>query len=100
MMTAQAERRIKNGEMVLFYIGDEPVFRGDIIWHPDRRKVGWYCIAEFPENHGSVVVRAEGGGVPTVLVSELRLEPPNWNFVEVRDGINRLKRTLERNFGE
>ena len=54
----------------------EPVFYGDILWHPDRYKVGWCCKAEFEPKNGYVTVRALNGAVPKVKVSELRKEPP------------------------
>jgi hypothetical protein len=56
-----------------------PVFYGDVLWHPDRKRVGWYCYAEFePKELGSpfVTVRSDNGAVPEVYISELRKEPP------------------------
>lgn len=55
-----------------------PVYYGDVLYHPDRRRVGWYCKAEFmPNDDGdTVTVRAEASAVPTVLISELLEEPP------------------------
>jgi len=61
----------------LFSLSDgTPVFYGDALWHPDRRRVGWVCTAEFTPGGDSVTVRSTNGAVPTVLVSELRKAPP------------------------
>lgn len=36
----------------LFRLKDgTPVFDGDILYHPDRRNVGWYCIAHWEAAH-------------------------------------------------
>ena len=62
----------------LFYLLDNtPVYEGDVLYHPDPIKVGWYCKAEFePDNVEYVTVRSPNGAVPTVLISNLRKEPP------------------------
>jgi len=62
----------------LFDLADGTHVRyGDILYHPDRRNVGWYCIAEFkPSDHETVTVRAPNGAVPHVKISELRKNPP------------------------
>lgn len=63
----------------LFNLADgTPVRKGDILFHPDRRRVGWYCVAEFkPSNDNTTVtVRAPNGAVPHVKVSELKRNPP------------------------
>ena len=61
----------------LFRLSDgTPVFKGEILWHPDSNKVGWYCIAEFPPEGAMVTVRSPNGAVPTVYISELRKKPP------------------------
>ena len=42
----------------LFHLVDKsPVFRGDILYHPDRDRVGWYCVAEFEPEAGGEDVR-------------------------------------------
>jgi len=62
---------------ILFKLKDgTPVYYGDILWHPDRRRVGWACRAEFSPQGKMVTVRALNGAVPHVAVSELRSEPP------------------------
>ncbi len=63
----------------LFTLDDgTPVFYGDILYHPDRRRVGWYCIAQFRQKEGldTVTVCCDNGAVPTVLISELKTESP------------------------
>ena len=63
----------------LFHLVDKsPVFRGDILYHPDRDRVGWYCVAEFePEAGGEDVrVRTPNGAVPIVSIDQLQREPP------------------------
>ena len=55
------------------------VFKGDILFHPDRERVGWYCIAEFKpdvDNSQFVTVRSPNGAVPIVLIRDLKREPP------------------------
>lgn len=51
---------------------------GDILYHPDRRRVGWYCKAEFePGPHcDEVRVCSGSGAVSMVFISELCKEPP------------------------
>ncbi len=67
-----------NNKEFLFNLNDgTPVNYGDILWHPDRRQVGWFCKAEFHPSCGWVTVRTDNGAVPQVLVSELRKEPPS-----------------------
>jgi hypothetical protein len=62
----------------LFYLLDgTPVFKGEILYHPDPVKVGWYCKAEFEvRESGYVTVRSPNGAVPTVRIADLRKEPP------------------------
>lgn len=62
----------------LFRLSDgTPVYYGDILWHPNRTGVGWYCVAEFkPKGDDLVTVRSPNGAVPTVRLSELMAEPP------------------------
>lgn len=62
----------------LFFLSDKtPVYSGDVLYHPDSIRVGWYCIAEFsPDNDERVTVRSPNGAVPTVLISDLKKEPP------------------------
>lgn len=58
----------------------EPVYRGDVLWHPDHVNVGWWCKAEFRPDEGDtvyVVVRSPNGAVPTVRIADLRKEPPH-----------------------
>lgn len=63
---------------ILFTLTDgTKVYRGDILYHPDARKVGWYCMANFPSSTNySVTVTSPNGAVPTVLVADLRRNPP------------------------
>ena len=51
------------------------VYKGDVLYHPDRRKVGWCCFAKFKPNGDMVTVRSDNGAVPTVRISELLKEP-------------------------
>jgi hypothetical protein len=68
---------MSNWKTLLFHLHDgTPVFKGDILYHPDKRRVGWYCVAEFEPNGEYVTVRSPEGAVPTILISELRKEPP------------------------
>lgn len=64
----------------IFFLSDgSPVKLGDVLWHPDERKVGWCCIANFPPRFPgapSVTVNSPNGAVPHVLISELRRRPP------------------------
>ena len=64
----------------LFNLRDgTPVIKGDILFHPDRERVGWYCIAEFkPDIDDSqfVTVRSPNGAVQESLIRDLRSEPP------------------------
>lgn len=61
----------------LFRLSDgTEVFEGDILYHPDIRRVGWACKAEFEPTGEMVTVRSPNGAVPTVAISELRREPP------------------------
>lgn len=60
----------------LFRLSDgSSVFEGDILFHPDHDKVGWYCVANFKAQDKAVTVTSPNGAVRTVLVSELRREP-------------------------
>ena len=62
---------------ILFHLSDgSPVLKGDVLWHPDRRNVGWCCFAQGKPNGGFAVVRSDNGAVPTVCISKLRREPP------------------------
>lgn len=63
---------------LLFHLSDgTPVYKGDILYHPDRYNVGWYCIAQFePNGDKTVTVRSPNGAVPTVFISSLSKEPP------------------------
>lgn len=73
----------RDNSEALFKLDDgTPCFYGDILYHPDRRRVGWYCVAEFPAKPDSdmVTVRSDCGAVPVVFISELRRGPP----IEVR----------------
>lgn len=71
------DKKVKNGLAPLFLLDDgEPVYYKDVLWHPDKLRVGWYCIAEFEPIGEYVTVRSDNGAVPTVLISELRKEPP------------------------
>lgn len=77
-----SDKKKRNRQEPIFYLLDgTPVKYGDVLWHPDRCRAGWCCIAEFePDTIDAkmVTVRAEGpnGAVPTVLISELCKEPP------------------------
>ena len=69
----------KNRKTPLFHLADgTPVFFDDVLWHPDRRRVGWCCIARFTvdPNGETVTVNSPNGAVPKVRISELRREPP------------------------
>jgi hypothetical protein len=67
---------------LLFYLSDgTPVYKGDVLWHPNRSRVGWACVAEFPPTGPMVTVRSiPAGAVPIVLISELRKEPPEQTY--------------------
>jgi hypothetical protein len=61
-----------------------PVYFGDVLWHPDRRCVGWYCVANFAldgDGEDSVTVNSPNGAVPTVLIEDLRRVPPVYEQV-------------------
>jgi len=62
----------------LFELSDgTEVFKGDILYHPDNYRVGWYCKAYFkPRDSEYVTVTSTNGAVPTVLIADLRKEPP------------------------
>ena len=61
----------------LFTLADSTkVYRGDVLYHPDRRKVGWHCVADFKPEADLVTVRTDNGAVPTVRICELMKEPP------------------------
>lgn len=68
----------KYGKKFLFYIdGDIPVFRDDILYHPNVKKYGWFLKAEFKSTDGlTVTMRAYNGAVPTVKISDLMVGPP------------------------
>lgn len=62
----------------LFELSDgTEVFYGDVLWHPDLRRVGWCCRAEFEPEGDTVTVRSPNGAVPSVFISELRKTPPS-----------------------
>lgn len=64
---------------VIFHLQDgTPVHKGDILYHPDRVLVGWYCMAQFKPEEDSefVVVRSPNGAVPMVKIADLKSEPP------------------------
>jgi len=63
----------------LFYLADgSPVYFRDVLWHPDRRRVGWCCIANFTvdANDETVTVNSPNGAVPNVFIKDLRRESP------------------------
>ena len=73
MMTEKQRNRLEP----LFKLDDgTQVFYGDVLWHPDERRVGWCCKAEFIPENDHVTVRSTNGAVPHVFISELRKEPP------------------------
>ena len=69
----------------LFHLEDgSPVFFGDVLWHPDRRRVGWCCIARFtPDNNGqTVTVNSPNGAVPNVEIKDLKRKPPEIEMIQ------------------
>ncbi len=73
-MTEKQRNRL---DPIFRLINGTNVYYGDVLWHPDNRRVGWCCLAKFlPESELYVTVRSPNGAVPTVRISELRKEPP------------------------
>lgn len=67
----------RNRRLPLFQLEDgTEVFYGDVLWHPDKGRVGWCCKAEFRARNERVTVRSPNGAVPNVAVADLRKEPP------------------------
>jgi hypothetical protein len=85
MPIAYWKKEYRNRKVPLFQLGDgTDVFYGDVLWHPDKRRVGWCCIANFYPHEGSdvVTVNSPNGAVPTVKIAELRRTPPNLAYRE------------------
>ena len=64
---------------VLFYVEGRPVYRGDILYHPDINRTGGRVSAEFPAEGDFVTVRTatndnRAGAVPTVRIEDLSWE--------------------------
>jgi hypothetical protein len=63
----------------LFYVEGRPVFRGNILFHPDGPKTGNRVTAEFDANgasQGYVTVRTDNGAVPDVRIENLTWTKP------------------------
>jgi len=66
-----------NAEYLFSLADGTSVYYGDVLYHPDAKKVGWYCTAEFkPSSDYIVTVRSPCGAVPSVKIADLRKEPP------------------------
>lgn len=79
MLDAEYKAQRAARKEVLFHLPDgTPVHKGNILWHPDSRNVGWYCVAEFAPRSpdaDTVTVRAPNGAVPHVYIADLRSSP-------------------------
>ena len=67
----------KWGKKLLFFLSDDtPVYKNDILWHPDTERYGWYLEAAFVSHNTHVTMVCDNGAVPTVKISELKRRPP------------------------
>ena len=55
----------------LFKVDGRPVYKGNILFHPDKSRTGGRVTAEFETDGGLVTVRSDNGAVPCVMVDEL-----------------------------
>lgn len=55
----------------LFAVEGRPVYRGNVLFHPDVRHTGGRVTAEFSSEGEEVRVRADNGAVPIVKILEL-----------------------------
>ena len=63
----------------LFIVEGRPVFKGNVLFHPDRDRTGGRVTAEFDgggASEGDVTVRSDNGAVPTVRIGSLTWAKP------------------------